>query len=83
MKRTIEHKGKKVTGTHVGFTTIREDWNEYTLSDGTTLKVKVVLTDVLRVEGEHDAAGDPVYITKSVNHVVNVSVPDHLRKEPE
>jgi len=81
VKRTIEHQGKKVTGTHVPFETMREEWNEYSLADGTTLKVKIVLQDVLRLDGEYNqVTGDPIYVINSSNHVVSTTVRDDLRK---
>jgi hypothetical protein len=80
LERTVDFQGRRVQGTEVGFDTIREEWNEYALRDGTTIKVKTVLTNVVRLNGEHDPQGDPVYVVKSNNQVVCVEIPDHLRK---
>jgi hypothetical protein len=48
------------------FKTVREDFNEYELEDGTRVKVKVVLTDVrMAVDGEGkpklNPDGNPTY----------------------
>ena len=80
VERTVDFQGRKVQGTEVGFDTMREEWNEYALRDGTSLKVKTVLTSVVRLNGEHDPQGDPVYLVRSNNQVVCVEVPNHLRK---
>jgi hypothetical protein len=42
------------------------------------LRCKVVVTDVLRVEGRYDARGNPVYVVESTNILV-VDAPDELR----
>jgi hypothetical protein len=54
-----------------------ENWNEYLLDDGTVLKIKIVLTEVMRVEGEFDPQGNPMYLVNS-QPVVNVDAPDEL-----
>ena len=63
----------------VGFRASGEHWNEYLLDDGTVLKLKLVVTDVVRVEGQYDQAGNPVYIVQSTN-VLAVDAPDELRR---
>ena len=80
MERTIDYEGKKVAGTEVRFDTIREEWNVYELKDGSTIKAKLVVTAILRLNGEFNAEGDPMYIIKSTNLVTSVDVPEHLRK---
>lgn len=57
-----------------------EHWNEYLCDDGSVVKLKTVVTEVLRLEGEYDSEGNPVYVVKSAN-VVTVSAPDNLRKK--
>ena len=81
MEREVTYQGRKVKGTEVQFDTVREEWNIYELNDGSTLKIKTVLSGVLRIDGEYNSDGDPVYVTKTANHVVSSVVPDHLRKE--
>jgi hypothetical protein len=57
-----------------------EKWNAYALEDGTNLKVKVVLANVLRVDCQYAPNGDPLY---SVNAqvVISTSAPEALRKK--
>lgn len=64
----------------VGFRPEGEHWNEYLLDDGTHLRIKIVVTDVLRVDGHYDQAGNPVYVVNSTN-VLAVDAPDQLRRK--
>jgi hypothetical protein len=43
-----------------------EEWNQYTLSDGTPVRVKLVLISVFRTK-HYDQLGEPVYVVKSDN----------------
>lgn len=72
--------GRTIEATVMPFQTSNEPWNEYLVEDGSVIKVKLVTTEVLRVDGEHDPQGNPVYLTQSTN-IMAVSAPDHLRKE--
>src|SRR5512136_3073140 len=56
---------REVEGTQVDFESVAEPWASYKLSDGSTLKVRTILTAVLRLEGEFDAAGNPIYTVSS------------------
>ncbi len=72
---------REVEGTQVDFEGIAEPWATYKLSDGSALKVRTIVTAVLRLEGEYDAAGNPVY-TVSSQTVVQVNAPKNLRGIP-
>jgi len=69
-------------GEPIDFNIVKEDWNEYRLSDGTVLKVKLILTGVLRLKNQYDPIGNPVYVIASQNAVRVVSVPEELRYRP-
>lgn len=56
-----------------------ENWNEYLLEDRTVLKLKTVVTEIVRVVDKYDAEGNPVYLVKSTN-VVSVDAPESLRR---
>ena len=77
---TISYRGREVEATDIGFRQVREDWNEYELQDGTTLRMKTVVSDIVRVEGEYDNEGNPIYVVKSGNVLV-VKAPDHLKQK--
>lgn len=57
----------------------QESWSQYLLGDGTTLKLKVVVTEVWRVVDAYDNEGNPQYIARSGNILV-INSPDELRK---
>jgi len=48
---TVEVEPKKST----------EDWNEYELPGGDTLKVKLILTRIMKAEGAKDPNGEGIY----------------------
>lgn len=81
-KVKIEFQGQQVNAEMVEVSQAGERWNEYLLEDGTILKVKLVLTNVYRVEGQYDAEGNPVYILQSTN-VVSANAPRDLRRKPD
>jgi hypothetical protein len=71
-------------GEDLDFEEKEEHWNVYKLSDGTTLKVKLVLTGVKRLK-KYNPDGLPIYVISSQNIVRAVNVPKELRakqKEP-
>ncbi len=78
-KRKIQFQGNEVWGEEVDFETEREGWNEYVLHDGTRLKMKSVVSDVLRLE-MFQPDGSPVYYINSTN-VVTAIVPDSLKRK--
>jgi hypothetical protein len=56
-----------------------EHWNEYLVDDGSVVKVKLVATEIMKLDGEYDAAGNPVYLMQSTN-VMSVDAPENLRR---
>lgn len=67
------------------FKEIEENWNTYTLSDGTTIKVKLVLRGVKRLK-RYEPDGSPIYVINSINVVRSLNVHPDLKakqKEPE
>jgi hypothetical protein len=64
------------------FTEENEYWNEYTLADGTTLKVKLVLRGVKRLD-KYEPDGTPIYVINSINVVRAVNVPEDIKAKPK
>lgn len=64
------------------FKEVEENWNTYTLSDGTTLKVKLVLRGVKRLK-RFEPDGSPIYVINSINVVRAVDIPDELKAKPK
>jgi hypothetical protein len=69
---------KTVEGMLVDFETLREEYNSYKLSDGSTIRMKSVVTNIIRTE-EFTPSGEPVYIVNSQNVVV-ADVPEQLKR---
>ena len=59
-----------------------EYWNRYRLSDGTTLKLKLVLRGVKRLN-RYEPDGTPIYAITSINVVRAVGVPEELKAKPK
>lgn len=71
--------GREVDATPTEINQASEQWNNYLLEDGSTLKVKLVITKVSRIDNEYDAERNPVYLFQSTN-VVSVNCPENLKK---
>jgi len=74
-----DQQGNLVDADLVEVVKASEPWSEYTLADGTTLKIKVVLGSTYRLRGQWTDDGDPVYVTKAQT-VVMAIVPDDLKR---
>jgi len=81
-KRRVQFQGRDAWGDEVEFETEREGWNTYVLEDGTRLKMKSVVSDVVRIEEAYNPDGTPVYMVNATN-VVSTIVPEQLKKKPE
>ena len=77
----INFQGREVDATEVEFQTRKEDWNEYQLMDGTVIKMKLVASQIFRIDGMYDSEGNPNYQIKSTN-VAAVTSPDALKRKP-
>lgn len=65
----------------IDFTEEEEHWNVYRLSDGTKLKVKLILRGVKRLN-QYEPDGTPVYVINSMNVVRAVDIPDAIKAKP-
>lgn len=72
--------GPMVDGVDVPVDESNEKWSEYTLQDGTVLRLKQVLTEVVRTEG-YDSEGNPVYVIKAQPVLSIVAVADNLKRK--
>ena len=71
-------------GEDIDFEEKEEHWNVYTLKDGTTLKIKLILVGIKRLK-KHGPDGTPLYMINSQNVVRAVDIPKELiakQKEP-
>jgi hypothetical protein len=73
--------GATIEGTEVQVSESTERWSEFTLEDGTIVRAKQVMSSAIRVDGQYDNEGKPVYIGRGAAMFTIVSVPDHLLKK--
>jgi len=66
----------------VDFENEKEHWNVYKLADGSTLKVKLILVNVVRSRDQYDSLGNPIYGVTSQNIIKVLNVPEKLRRKP-
>ena len=79
-QRKVNLGGKEYVAEVIEFETEHEGWNSYILHDGTLLKLKAVVSDIIRVEGAYAPNGDPLYMVQAAN-IVATTVPDTLKKQ--
>jgi uncharacterized OB-fold protein len=72
--------GGTVEGVEVSITESVERWSEVRLEDGSVLRVKPNVIGVVRVDGQYDQEGNPLYALKTSQAMAVVSAPEHLRK---
>jgi hypothetical protein len=57
-----------------------EQWSEFTLKDGATIRIKPVVIEIRKLRNQFNQSGEPVYLVKSAV-VTDAKVPDSLRKK--
>ena len=79
-KTRINIGDRSIEAEDMEFQTGKEDWNEYQVEDGFTVRIKLVVSSILKTQ-ERDPQGNPVYIVQSTN-IVKVLPPEtYPRKE--
>lgn len=78
----VPFEGKQEQAVRIGFKIGEEEWNKYNLDDGTSMRMKTVVTDIVRLVSKIREDGQPIYLVKSTNLVESVS-PDNLVAKPE
>jgi hypothetical protein len=63
----ITFNGKEVEATPVDILSSKEIWNEYQIRGGNTIRIKLIVTKILRIEGENGVDGKPIYQVRSQN----------------
>ncbi|HKM76287.1 MAG TPA: hypothetical protein VJZ32_07705 [Candidatus Bathyarchaeia archaeon] len=66
----------------VDFKVEEEHWQYYDLSDGSKLKIKLVLTQVLRSRNQMNKLGEPIYSWNAPTFLSIVSCLNSLRSRP-
>lgn len=73
--------GQIADGVEVPIEESNERWSEIKLEDGTIIRVKLSMVSVVRVPGQYDQVGNPMYIMNMTPTIAILSVPDALRKK--
>ena len=63
MKKTVVYNGKQVEAEVMEFTSPAEPWTEARVADGTLIRFKLVVREVVKMVGEFNKDGEPVYQT--------------------
>ena len=79
-KVKVPLKGKMVDGEEIEFEVLREKWNEYHLKDGTKMRMKTVVTKVVRTEEYNQDTDEPIYVVNSQN-ILTLTSPDNLKRK--
>jgi hypothetical protein len=80
-KRTFPYKDRQVPGQSIEIEMSSEPWAQYTLTDGSMVKVKLVLLDVIRLD-THNDQGDPVYQFQ-FQQIIGVEAAESLKRKPQ
>lgn len=79
-KTTVQLPNGTFEGFEVPVLESTERWTEIALEDGTKLRVKPTVLAAIRVTGQYDQEGNPMYALKSSQVMMVSSAPEHLRK---
>ena len=80
-KRTkVQWGNATVEGLDLDFRTLREEWNEYETEDGSRIRVKLVVSEIIRTDQYDTQTDQPLYVVRSGNIVVT-KAPDELKEE--
>jgi hypothetical protein len=72
--------GRIVEGFEVPVLESTERWTEVKLEDGTVLRLKPTVVSAIRVPGQYDQEGNPMYALKAANAMMVAEAPDHLKR---
>lgn len=78
--RSILVGDKKMDVTPVQVRSSNELWNEYLLADGTTVRLKLVITESFVLKDVYDGDGRPVYVFRWANPIIITDSPKYLWK---
>jgi len=78
-KIQVPYNGKMVTGTEIPVVETTERWTEITLEDGSRLRLKSAVMTGVRIDGEFDIEGNPVYVLNAAPVLAIIEIPDRLK----
>jgi len=72
--------GALVEGYDVPVQESTERWTEVKLEDGTVLRVKASVLSAVRIPGQYDPEGNPMYALKSNIAMIVAEAPENLKR---
>ncbi len=79
-QRTLPLLGHDTPVTEVDILERKDHVAEFKLEDGALIRFTAVPTAVLRLDGQYNADGNPIYVVLNGTVVTVVSAPEELRK---
>ena len=73
--------GQMGDGVEVPVEESTERWSDIKFEDGTLMRVKLSVVSAVRVPGQYDAQGNPMYVLQMTPTMAIVESPEHLRKK--
>lgn len=68
-----------IDGFDVPINESREFWSEFHLEDGSILRVKPMVTSVVRIPGRFDTEGNPMYVIRGALVMSPAEVPEKFK----
>ncbi|MDR3520079.1 MAG: hypothetical protein P4L54_00540 [Acidocella sp.] len=81
--KMILPNGVEVEGAEVQTVESTERWSEFTLDDGTVLRLKMMIASFIRADGQYDQDGNPVYAVKGAPQITFLSVPQQYKRKTQ
>jgi hypothetical protein len=72
--------GRMVDGFEVPVLESTERWTEIKLEDGSVLRLKPSVISAIRIPGQYDPEGNPMYALKATNTMMVADAPEHLKR---
>mgnify|MGYP001597955159 CR=1 FL=1 len=69
MIQKVKWNGEMVDGEVLFYEPLSQKWNEYRLEDGSLVKILLVVSKAMRVIGQRNEQGQPIYLLESTNIV--------------
>jgi hypothetical protein len=80
MKRPITWRGEKREGTLITPVFFEEPWCRLMLEDGTIIRARHIVEEVIRVDGEYDSEGDQEFVIRW-GTILYCYSPEHLKRK--
>jgi hypothetical protein len=72
--------GKASDGMEVPVLESTERWTDIKLEDGSILRIKPSVMSAVRLTGQFDPEGNPMYMLRAANAMMVAEAPEHLKR---